>query len=89
MKLAHDIIYEMKDILKKIQIPSSFIFGYLGIIVAAFIPIAILLLENGVETRIDRLIIINDLLNFKLFFGVFFTLTLLAVVKISIEKKKV
>ena len=58
----------MKKILNKIQIPVGFIFGYLGVIAAIFIPIAILLLENGVETRIDRLVIINNLLNFRWFF---------------------
>lgn len=78
----------MKKILNKIQIPVSFIFGYLGVIAAVFIPIAILLLENGVETRIDRLVIINNLLNFRWFFSLFFILILLAILKAPLEKKK-
>lgn len=78
----------MKKILNKIQIPFGFIFGYLGVIAAVFIPIAILLLENGVETRIDRLVIINNLLNFRWFFSLFFILILLAILKAPLEKKK-
>lgn len=53
----------------------------LGVILAAFIPIAILLIENGVETRIDRMVIINNMLSFDWFFG-----TLLVIIFISIFK---
>lgn len=73
---------KIAKMLNKIQISDGFIFGCLGVIIAAFIPIAILLLENGVETRIDRLVIINDLLNFKLFFGMLFLLVLVTIVKV-------
>ena len=78
----------MRKFLSKIQVSVSFIFGYLGVIAAVFIPIAILLLENGVETRIDRLVIINNLLNFRWFFSLFFILILLAILKAPLEKKK-
>lgn len=77
----------MRRLINKIRISSGFILGFLGIIVAAFIPMAILLLENGVETRIDRLII-NDLLNFEWFFGTIFALVLLAIAKVLVEKKE-
>lgn len=76
-------------VLNRIQISDSFVFGFLGIIIAAFIPIAILLLENGVETRIDRLVITNDLLNFELFFDMLFLLLLMAVTKALTRKRKI
>ncbi len=71
----------MKKEVKKEKITATFIFECLGIMVAAFIPVSILLLENGVEIRIDRLVIINDLLSFKWFFGLLFALIFIAIIK--------
>ena len=83
-----DIIYGVakqkrnwyREILNKNWIPASFIFECLGVVVAAFIPIAILLLENGVEARIDRLVI-NGILNLEWFFRTSFVLVLISLVK--------
>ncbi|MBQ6149822.1 hypothetical protein IJI86_02500 [Candidatus Saccharibacteria bacterium] len=76
-----------RKILNKIQVKSSLIFSCLGLIVAIFIPISILLLENGVEIRIDRLVMINDILSFQWFFGLLFLLILMVLIKIPIEGK--
>ena len=77
----------VRKILSKIQVKPGLIFSCLGLIVAIFIPMSILLLENGVETRIDRLVIINDILSFQWFFGLLFLLILMAIIKIPIEGK--
>ena len=67
-----------KKVLDGGQIPASFVFECLGVIAAVFIPITILLLVNGVETRIDRPVI-NELLNLDWFFGLLFGMVLIAI----------
>lgn len=70
------------------ELPSDVILGCFSAIVTAFIPIAIFVMQDGVEIRLDKFVVVNDVLSLNWYVAIFFVFIVAIVIKGIFIKKK-
>ena len=78
--MANEKSKQLKDIL-----PVSVVLTCLGVIVTIFIPIVVLVIQDGAELRIDKLVIMHEVLSLDWYIGMLFATLVLVFLKVSFE----
>ena len=74
--------------IKRIDMQLGAVLACLGVVVAAFVPIMVFVMQEGIELRIDKLVVIDNVLSLNWYVWILFAIILVVLAKMLVDGKK-
>lgn len=75
-------------LISKVKISLGSVLACLGVMVAVFVPIVVFVMQEGVELRIDRLVIVDRVLSLNWYVGLFSVILVVVFVKMLMSDRE-